>query len=449
MIRLTKKVFSDLAIWMMGFGLIVGLVFPFFMFFLGIPREITFSWWFFLVCMIAGLFVGFVNIILAKRVVGSRLSDLSNHMLDIEKHLKDISGKSETFDCSPLKCHIPVDSEDAIGESSKAFNNLVDTLAKSMQTEINIRTYTQMLTSHLETDELCRDALVTLLDMVKAPAGAILVEEEGELNVHCSVGLTNADSLGANPLVLDTLQTLRRGIIDIPKNITLDGVLTTFQPQQIIVEPILYKKVGLGIIVLASPFTFAEESYENLDLFGKSLALALHNSMAHDQVQRLAAVDPLTGVYNRRFGVARLHEEFIRTVKQNISMGLLMMDIDNFKQINDAYGHSVGDRVLRSIALTARGQLREGDIIVRLGGDEFMLVLLGASRSDTQDIGEKIRRMVDEKRISYGEQNIHATVSIGGSSFPELDAEYEKELIEAADRSLYLVKNSGRNRVSV
>ncbi|MFA6846248.1 MAG: GGDEF domain-containing protein, partial [Sphaerochaetaceae bacterium] len=153
-------------------------------------------------------------------------------------------------------------------------------------------------------------------------------------------------------------------------------------------------------------------------------------------------------VYNRRFGIARLHEEFVRAVKQNTSMGLLMMDIDNFKQVNDTYGHSIGDRVLKTVALTARAQLREGDIIVRLGGDEFILVLLGASRSDSRDIGEKIRRIIEEKRVSYGEQSIHITVSIGGTSFPEFDADYEKELIEEADRSLYLVKNSGRNRVS-
>jgi len=448
MIRLTKKVFSDLAIWMMGFGILVGLVFPFFMFQLGIPREITFSWWFFLVCMIAGLFVGFVNIKLAKHIVGSRLSDLSRHMIDIEKYLKGISGKAETFDCSSLKCHIPVDSEDAIGESSKAFNSLADTLAKSLQTEINIRTYTQMLTSHLEIDGLCHDALVYLLEMVKAQAGAILVEEEGELNIHCAIGLTNANSLSSNPLVLDTLQILKRSIIDIPKDIMLDGVLTSFPPRQIIVEPILYKQVGLGIIVLASTVAFEKEMCEDLDLFGKSLSLALHNSLAHDQVQRLAAIDPLTGVYNRRFGIARLHEEFVRAVKQNTSMGLLMMDIDNFKQVNDTYGHSIGDRVLKTVALTARAQLREGDIIVRLGGDEFILVLLGASRSDSRDIGEKIRRIIEEKRVSYGEQSIHITVSIGGTSFPEFDADYEKELIEEADRSLYLVKNSGRNRVS-
>ncbi|MDD3903003.1 MAG: GGDEF domain-containing protein [Sphaerochaeta sp.] len=449
MVRLTKRVFTDLAIWMMGFGIFVGIIFPFFMLLLGMSADIALTWWFFCVCMVAGLFVGAVNIILARRVVGARLVLLAQHMQGIENHLKSIAGKNEPLDCTPKNCHIPVDSEDAIGASSLAFNNLVDTLAKSIQIEVDIRTYTQMLTSHLETGELCRSALVSLMEMINAPGGAILLEEGGELVVHCTVGLSESESLGENPMVLDTLQTLKRSIIDIPKGILLDGVLTSFRPEQVIVEPIVYKQLPLGVVVLASSEPFSKEIQDNLDLFGTSLALALHNAMTHDQVQKLAAVDPLTGIYNSRFGISRLHEEFIRTVKQGGALGVVMIDIDHFKQINDAYGHTVGDRVLRSIANTARNQLREGDIIVRLGGDEFMLVLLGANRADATDVAEKIRRQIEEKRVSYGDQNIHVTVSLGGASFPELDAEYEKELIEAADRALYMVKNSGRNRVAI
>lgn len=449
MIRITKRVFTDLAIWMMGFGILVGIVFPFFMVVLGMDPAIAMTWWFFFVCMLAGLFVGAVNILLAQRIVGDRLKVLAKHMKDIENHLKTIAGKSEAMDCTPANCHIPVDSQDAIGASSLAFNNLVDTLAKSIQIEMDIRRYTQLLTTHLETDQLCRSALISLMEMVGAPSGAILIEEGGELRVYHTVGLTKSSSLHNNPLILNTMQTLKRTIIDIPEDILLEGVMTSFRPQQIIVEPIVYKQLPLGIVVLASNLAFRAEVLENLDLFGTSLALALHNALTHDQVQKLAAIDPLTGVYNRRFGLSRLHEEFIRAVKQNIALSVLMIDIDHFKQVNDTYGHTVGDRVLRTIASTTRSLLREGDILIRLGGDEFMVVLLGASRSDALEVGQSVRRQIEEKRIAYGEQSIHVTLSIGGSSFPELDAGHENELIEAADRALYLVKESGRNKVSV
>ena len=120
MIRITNRVFTDLAIWMMGFGILVGLVFPFFMLLLGLEASIAMTWWFFAVCMLAGLFVGAVNILLAHRIVGDRLNLLAKHMKDIENHLKAISGKDQAMDCTPANCHIPVDSKDAIGTSSRA-----------------------------------------------------------------------------------------------------------------------------------------------------------------------------------------------------------------------------------------------------------------------------------------------------------------------------------------
>ena len=203
------------------------------------------------------------------------------------------------------------------------------------------------------------------------------------------------------------------------------------------------------MLLLAASHPLDDENLGNLELFSASLALALHNAMTHDQVQKLAAIDPLTGIYNRRFGLTRLHEEFIRSIKQNSAIGLLMMDIDRFKQVNDTYGHTVGDRILQSLASTARKQLREGDLIVRLGGDEFMVVLLGANKKDTLEVAESIRRAIEEKQIKYSDQVIKVTVSVGGASFPECDANSEEDLIEAADRSLYVVKESGRNRALV
>ena len=238
-------------------------------------------------------------------------------------------------------------------------------------------------------------------------------------------------------MVLKALQTLKRVVIELDDDLLVDGVLATFRPRLVVVQPIVYKSVGLGVIVLASTHLVAEEMGETLDLFSASFALALHNAVTYAQIQQLAAVDPLTGIYNRRFGLSRLHEEFVRAVKQNSSIGLLMMDADKFKAINDAYGHTVGDRVLQSIASTARRQLRDGDIIARIGGDEFMVVLIGANKSDTLALAESIRRSIEEKRISWGDQEIRTTVSIGAASFPEQDVTGEEELVEAADRVFY------------
>jgi diguanylate cyclase (GGDEF)-like protein len=287
------------------------------------------------------------------------------------------------------------------------------------------------------------------MQMSEAQGGAILTEESGEMKLLASVGIRRPESLLENQLILNVLRKESRNIVEIPQGMLLDGVLADFTPRMTILEPVKYKQIPMGIIVLASGKPFRSEVLDTLDLFSKSLALALHNAITHDQVQKLAAIDPLTGLYNRRFGMTRLREEYVRSVQIEGALGVIMFDIDHFKAVNDTYGHSIGDRVIRQIADTARAVLREGDIIIRLGGDEFLAVLIGASLHDVGLTAEKFRRQIEEKLISYGDQQIHVTVSLGGVSYPEFDCNGEQDLIDAADRALYIAKNSGRNRVSL
>ncbi len=449
MIRLTKKVFTDLAIWMTGFGVLIGIIFPFFVHLAGVDASLALSWWFFALCMMAGLFVGAVNIVLARSIVGARLKLLASRMAGIEGHLREIAGSDAPFECSPAECNIPEDSSDEIGESAASFNKLVETLSRSLQTEIGIRTYTQMLTSYLEIDSLCRHALDRLVEISGAQGGAILIEDSGEMSLLAATGLKKPDTLVDNSLILGVLKNEKRNLVDIPEGIALDGVVTDFRPRAILLEPIQYKQIPMGVIVLAGTKPFGPDILGNFDLFSRSLALALHNAITHDQVQKLAAIDPLTGIYNRRFGTTRLHEEFVRAVQHGTTVGVMMFDIDHFKNVNDTYGHSIGDRVIRQIATTARSALREGDIIIRLGGDEFLAVLLGASATDVHQTAEKIRRQIEDRTISFGEQNIKVTVSVGGASFPEKEVANEQELVDAADRALYSAKEAGRNRTVV
>jgi diguanylate cyclase (GGDEF)-like protein len=126
-----------------------------------------------------------------------------------------------------------------------------------------------------------------------------------------------------------------------------------------------------------------------------------------------------------------------------------MMDIDLFKAVNDTYGHLVGDRVLKAIAGAARGVLREGDILVRYGGEEFLAVLPAASSDDVAFIGERIRRAVEDMVVPEGQHMVRVTLSVGGAALSDPNVNKETDLIELADQALYQVKQSGRNRVQV
>ena len=447
--RLTKKVFHDLAIWMVCFGLCIGVVFPFFVMLLGVPSEIALTLTFFLACLGAGALAGGINFALARLVVGARMKVLAHSMTHVEENLLEMTATGDLSICSPEECLIEVDSEDEIGESAEAFNRLVGALSASMETQVAVRTLGEILASQLELTALAAQALDQFLQHTEADAGALLIDAGGQLEVHATQGIRDAEVLVSSDHVRIARESKEVQWINLPDELRMDGVVAEIQPRQVLILPVIYKSIALGVVVLATPTSFSPESTKRLELFRKSLGLALNNAIAHDQLQRLAALDALTKVFNRRYGLARLHEEFERAVRTSAPLGVLMFDIDHFKSVNDTYGHQVGDRVLEAISGMARTVLREGDILVRYGGEEFLAVLPGASGDDVQLVGERLRRTVEEGSISHDTQSIHVTISLGAASFPSQHVERESQLVQLADDALYVAKDSGRNRLSV
>ena len=198
----------------------------------------------------------------------------------------------------------------------------------------------------------------------------------------------------------------------------------------------------------ASSKIFNRDNLYGYEMFVRGIAMALRNAITHNQLQRLAANDPLTGIYNRRFGMIRFNEEFSRATRNSNPLGVIMFDIDHFKSFNDTYGHIVGDNVLASVTKIAKKAIREGDFMLRYGGEEFLVILPGASYSDTQFVASRLVRMVDDNRIHHIDQELHVTISVGFTSYPENDVSDEKGLIDTADKALYIAKETGRNRIS-
>ncbi|MDD4929981.1 MAG: diguanylate cyclase [Gallionella sp.] len=447
MIRLTRKVFTDLAIWMTGLGLMMGLVFPFFVVMMGVESGHVLTPWFFAATMTAGFIVGGANIWLAREVVGSRLRTLADHMKMVETSLREISRTGNLEQCAPETCFITVDSNDELGESGRAFNYLIEALAALHRSDAAVRAFTGMLSSQLELETLTTQALQQLLQHTNANAGALLIASGGELKIGASQGIRTPAAIVDSDHVRRALQTGSRLSVALPDDVAVEGVLTDFRPREVLVEPIFYKGVALGVIVLASAAGFSDEVKSRLDLFCQGMALALNNALTHDRLQKIAALDPLTGIYNRRFGMARLSEEFGRAVRATTPVGVLMFDIDHFKKVNDTYGHLAGDRVLIQVAKTARAALREGDILMRYGGEEFLIILPGASKEDSLGVGEKLRRMVEDSSVADGDQVIRVTISVGATSYPEFEVTADQELVKRADEALYQAKETGRNKV--
>jgi diguanylate cyclase (GGDEF)-like protein len=158
--------------------------------------------------------------------------------------------------------------------------------------------------------------------------------------------------------------------------------------------------------------------------------------------------DPLTGVYNRHFLDERLRSELSYAKRHGTSISVLFVDADHFKRVNDTYGHAAGDEVLRRLAAALVETLRNEDVVARVGGEEFVLVLRGIASVGVLAVAERIRAEIESMEIVHEGRQIPLTVSIGAATqSPEREFESVEELIAVADGALYHAKEAGRNSV--
>ena len=161
-----------------------------------------------------------------------------------------------------------------------------------------------------------------------------------------------------------------------------------------------------------------------------------------------ARQDYLTGLNNRGYFMELAERELKKALRYGHHFTVLMLDIDHFKKINDSFGHKAGDQVLKSLAEIFRITLREGDIVGRVGGEEFVVLLPETNVDGAVTVAERIRQTVETTTVSVSGSKIHFTVSIGGSepTFQECTLDL---LLNQADNMLYQAKNSGRNRLCI
>jgi diguanylate cyclase (GGDEF)-like protein len=184
-----------------------------------------------------------------------------------------------------------------------------------------------------------------------------------------------------------------------------------------------------------------------LPLFAKLLTVSLERLELYGRLQELSIRDHLTGVYNRRFFNQRVEEEFLRSKKLKNKLSFLMIDIDDFKNINDNYGHLVGDAVLERCASLILAGVRQIDFVGRLGGEEFGVLLTDTDKAGAIMVSERICSRISQEKIKVFDENLNITVSIGISTYPS-NTIYMDLFTEIADKALYRAKASGKDRVS-
>ena len=221
-----------------------------------------------------------------------------------------------------------------------------------------------------------------------------------------------------------------------------------------IVIPMISKNVIVGVL-LADNRTNGRKILEDdlmpLIMFSNQGAMAIENARLYEKIEALAVTDGLTQVYNHRYFQDSLKAELNRLERyykeSTEKVSLMILDIDNFKKYNDAFGHQSGDTVLTEIGLILKGLSRKVDVVARYGGEEFVVMMPATPKEGAAIFAERVRSGIENYKFEMRDGQVQSvTVSIGVSTYSE-DAKTPQALIEKADKNLYLAKSEGKNRV--
>lgn len=228
--------------------------------------------------------------------------------------------------------------------------------------------------------------------------------------------------------------------------------------KSVAILPLIRENLLIGYSCMGS---FNEDRFaanlatELLSHLSAVIAVCLENTLSREQIHQLSQIDMLTRVKNRRAYDKALRQEISRSKREQLPLSCLFADLDYFKIINDTYGHPTGDRTLKAVASSIQELLRETDVLARIGGEEFTILLPNTESDRAQEIAERIRRTVETLVVKDDAgKRVNLTTSIGYTTWlPELYNDesvddVHRQLMAAADKAVYKAKQSGRNRVT-
>jgi diguanylate cyclase (GGDEF)-like protein len=195
----------------------------------------------------------------------------------------------------------------------------------------------------------------------------------------------------------------------------------------------------LGLIAIdtfAKEVEFSDDEIEFLSSVANQIGVLIEKAQLEEQLREQASTDPLTRLYNRRFIEEQLTGEISRTRRSGEPLALLLLDVDELKQVNDRYGHLVGDALLRNVGQALKSACRVSDTVARFAGDEFLAVLPGTSKSEAQNVVDRVLGLLERSPVETGEAKLPLQVTIGLAEFP-IDGEDATALFAAADADLY------------
>lgn len=246
-----------------------------------------------------------------------------------------------------------------------------------------------------------------------------------------------------------------------------DPYVIKHQPHSVLCVPVIHRNEIVGLIYLENNLlknAFTPDRVEIIQLLTSQLVISMDNASlyaelearvnertrklheANEKLTLLATTDSLTGASNRRHFIDKSNVELAKSRRSKRSVGVMMLDIDHFKKINDSYGHAAGDEALKKMVQVCLDTLRPGDIFGRIGGEEFAIVLPDIDVGQSLNVADRLRNIIAQIEINSPPHHFSFTVSIGVTEYKGTDATLEY-LMQTADQGLYKAKRTGRNRV--
>jgi len=327
----------------------------------------------------------------------------------------------------------------------------------------SLKTITNTLLSAESKEQLYENLLETAVDLVGAARGSIMLVDETTQNLRIgfSKGMTHQLAQTITVKVGEGIagKVASNGIPMLVEDIDRDPRVAIsnrprFRTKSLLCMPLKLKDSTIGVINLSDKKNlkaFTEADRTSLTSFASLASLMIERSWTMEKysaLEQLSITDPLTGLYNQRLLRKRLEEEISRSTRCGSSISVIFMDLDFFKTYNDICGHLAGDRALQKTADIVKAFVRDMDIVIRYGGEEFCIILPDTTKNEAIVVAERIRQEIEKEEFSC-EENLPSwclTASFGIASFPE-DGQTFTSLIHSADMCMYRAKAEGRNRV--
>lgn len=450
--RFTKSISHDLFLRMIGFGIFMGIIFPFFPYLLlDLPAKDIFSPLFFSLCIMAGIAVGFCNYYLFKMVVDLYLKRIQLQITDFRQNLDNFFWQDNIFS-EPENHNLEVCSKDTIGDITEEYNIFMNKLLRLLKAERKTANFLDRLQQKNKMQEIAKTIVDVFKEYFGAEGGCLYSLENGRLrqlnNCHLMVNSEALDQDYCYNIIKQGEIVYFRDIDNLPVRFNIG--IGSLKPNAIAYLPIIYQSRPLGLCILSASNEFENDffSLESRNLISQA-APFFYNSLLIKKLEVMAAIDELTGLLNRRYGMKRLNEEYERSKRHNIPLAVSMLDIDNFKQLNDTYGHQTGDVILKEFALAIGEEIRVSEFALRYGGEEFLVVIPGASSINCHRVIERLRRKVENLEAKFNKHSITFTFSAGIAVYPGEQIKDQDQLINAADIALYEAKNQGKNQVVI